>query len=108
MPRVLNKTTDTIPEGAVYVGRPSKWGNPFSHKRGTLAEHYTETKEDAILAYADMLASTPHLVDMARKELKGKDLVCWCRPRAGFRGRLMCHAQVLFAVANSVRVDEVE
>ena len=29
MPKVLNKRTDTIPPDAVYVGRPSKWGNPF-------------------------------------------------------------------------------
>ncbi len=28
-PRVLNKRTDTIPPSAVYVGRPSKWGNPY-------------------------------------------------------------------------------
>ena len=28
MPKVLNKKTDKIPPDAVYVGRPSKWGNP--------------------------------------------------------------------------------
>lgn len=29
MMKVLNKRTDAIPVGAVYVGRPTKWGNPF-------------------------------------------------------------------------------
>jgi hypothetical protein len=29
MPRVLNKKLDRIPPGAVYIGWPGKWGNPF-------------------------------------------------------------------------------
>jgi len=29
MPKVLNKYKDGVPAGAVYIGRPSKWGNPF-------------------------------------------------------------------------------
>lgn len=29
MPKVLNRRTDTIPPNAIYVGRPSKWGNPY-------------------------------------------------------------------------------
>lgn len=32
MPKVLNKRFNGVPEGAVYVGRPSKWGNPFHIK----------------------------------------------------------------------------
>ena len=39
MPRVLNKKTSGVPQGAVYIGRPSKWGNPFViGKHGTRAE----------------------------------------------------------------------
>jgi hypothetical protein len=38
MCRVLNKRTDTH-DGAVYIGRGSKWGNPFVIGRdGTRAE----------------------------------------------------------------------
>ena len=29
MPKVLNKYKDGVPTNAVYIGRPSKWGNPF-------------------------------------------------------------------------------
>ena len=29
MCRVLNKRKSGIPAGAVYIGRGSKWGNPF-------------------------------------------------------------------------------
>ena len=35
MPRVLNKRIDKIPSDAVYVGRPSKWGNEWD----SVAEH---------------------------------------------------------------------
>ena len=28
-PRVLNKPHGPLPSGAVYIGRPSRWGNPF-------------------------------------------------------------------------------
>ena len=31
MPRVLNKKVDGVPVNAIYVGRPTKWGNPFFH-----------------------------------------------------------------------------
>jgi len=29
MSKVLNRRKDGIPKGTIYVGRPSKWGNPF-------------------------------------------------------------------------------
>ncbi len=29
MCRVLNKRKTGVPSGAVYIGRSSKWGNPF-------------------------------------------------------------------------------
>jgi uncharacterized protein DUF4326 len=41
-----------------------------------------------------MAGSLPYTVDDVRRELKGKDLVCWCRLGAP------CHADVLLAAAN--------
>jgi hypothetical protein len=84
--KVLNKRKDKIPEGAVYVGRPSKWGNPFTiGKDGNREQVIT-----AFMAYASLkLQSNPHWLD----EIKGKDLVCWCSP-------LPCHADVLMELAN--------
>ena len=48
----------------------------------------------------DLIArSLPFTIDDVRRELKGKDLVCWCKPGAP------CHADVLLAVTNDrVRV----
>ena len=91
MPRVLNKRKDSIPPDAVYVGRPTKWGNPFKvypHKRGGLF-----AQRIAVESYREYLKEHPELIEAARKELKDKDLVCWCAP-------LPCHADVLLETAN--------
>lgn len=83
--RVLNKRRDGVPPGAVYVGRPTKWGNPFVERRdGTRAE--------IVAKYRAWIVQQPHLM-AALHELRGRDLVCWCHP-------LPCHACVLLELAN--------
>jgi Domain of unknown function (DUF4326) len=69
---------------------PTKRGNP--HKGG--AGHHTA--EEAVTLYSrDLIAgSLPFTIDDVRRKLKGKDLICWCKPGAP------CHADVLLAVAN--------
>jgi hypothetical protein len=84
--KVWNKRDSGIPASAVYVGRPTKWGNPFAIGVVSRAE--------VVQKYEQHLMSNPELVEDARSELKGKDLVCWCAPQA-------CHADVLMRVANS-------
>lgn len=64
----------------VYIGRPSKWGNPYViGKDGTRAEVIAKYRE-YILGRPDLLAQLP--------ELQGKVLGCWCDP-------LPCHGEVL-------------
>jgi len=77
----------------VYIGRPSPWGNPFSHKAGTLAEHRAATREEAVSKYEAWLLAQPALVERAKRELRGKVLACWCSP-------LACHGDVLARLAN--------
>ena len=85
-PRVWNSRDPNVPKGAVYVGRPSKWGNPFViGPDGTRAE--------VIAKYERWLLGHSDLVAWARADLRGHDLVCWCAPRA-------CHGDVLLRVAN--------
>lgn len=75
----------------VYIGRPSDWGNPFSHisDRRTLARHRTSTRAQAIQAYREWITSGEGRHLLARLgELRGKRLGCWCKPRA-------CHGDVL-------------
>ena len=84
-PKVLNKKRDRITENSVYIGRPSKWGNPFViGKDGT--------REDVIRQYEEYVMSMPSLLE-ALHELRGKDLVCWCSPYC-------CHGDVLIRLAN--------
>ena len=86
MPKVYNKRDKNVPADAIYVGRPSDWGNPFHVGRdGTRAE-VVEMFE----GYAEaLLERQPNWLDA----LRGKDLVCWCTPEA-------CHADVLLRLAN--------
>ncbi len=63
-----------------YIGRPSKWGNPFEiGKDGT--------REEVIAKYEQYIRGRPDLL-AALSELKGHILGCWCAPKP-------CHGDVL-------------
>jgi len=85
-PRVLNRHHGAMPAGAVYVGRGTPWGNPFR-----VGEH--GTREEVLVQFARMLETRADLRQRARHELRGRDLVCSCAPRA-------CHADLWLAIAN--------
>jgi len=75
------------------VGRPTKWGNPFTHLEGnTLAVYKMDSREEAVEAYRLWIETQPDLM-ASLHELKGKNLYCWCSPKA-------CHADVLLELAN--------
>jgi len=81
--KVLNKKNSI---DGVYIGRPSKFGNPFEiGKDGD--------REEVIRKYKGWILNQPELVEDAKRELKGKDLVCWCAP-------LACHGDILLEIAN--------
>ena len=71
----------------VYIARPSKWGNPFSHLPNTLAEYKVATREEALTKYREWILTQPDLM-AALPELKGKTLGCWCKPKT-------CHGDIL-------------
>ena len=100
-----------LPDGAVYVGRPSRWGNPFT-VTGAVEIGYRFTSDAqahhfAVLCFAEWLTRRNqdwwHGPESDRRRdlildslamLRGKRLACWCpldRP---------CHADVLAALAN--------
>ena len=64
----------------IYIGRPSKWGNPFSIGKDGTREEVIEKYREYILNKPELLKSLP--------ELKGKILGCWCDPKP-------CHGDVL-------------
>ena len=89
-----------MPEGAVYVGRPTMWGNPF--KVGAISPCGTKVADlrHAFVLYRTFAPMQANLVAAARAELRGKTLVCWC-PESMYPEDGCCHADVLLAIANS-------
>ena len=119
--RIQRKRTKgwKMPEGATYVGRPTRWGNPWAIKRLSSWEYVginpdgTEAVEGwggrdhaahwAVYAYrAAVKRDLVWYLDVPDREalfmplsdLVGRDLACWCpldQP---------CHADVLLELAN--------
>lgn len=74
---VVNIRTDKYD---VYIGRPSKWGNPFViGKDGN--------RQEVIEKYRQYILNKPELLKDLH-ELKGKKLGCYCKP-------FSCHGDVL-------------
>lgn len=75
----------------VYIGRPSKWANPYTHikDKQTLAKFIVNTREEAIECYREYLTKGEgkHLLNDL-SELKDKTLGCWCHPES-------CHGDIL-------------
>jgi hypothetical protein len=69
MCRVLNKHAAGRHHGAIYIGRGSKWGNPF--RIGL-----DDDRATVIAKHASWLRNQHHLL-RALGELRGKDLVCF-------------------------------
>lgn len=95
MVRVLNRRRlgKVLPPNAVYVGRPTPFGNPF-------AIGQDGTRDEVVSKYMSWLFASEQklLRAAARNQLRGHDLVCWCAP-------LRCHADVL---AEFVNMEETE
>lgn len=90
--KVLNlKTHPFNPATDVYIGRKntrygmhqSKWHNPYKVGNGW----GLHTREEALRLYKDYLLSSPRLM-ASLPELRGKNLVCYCAPKA-------CHGHIL-------------
>jgi hypothetical protein len=70
----------------IYIGRPSKWGNPF-----VIGED--GDRKAVLIRYKAWLQTQPELIADAKRVLKGKILGCWCSPKA-------CHGDILLRIAN--------
>ncbi|MCK9549164.1 DUF4326 domain-containing protein [Aquamicrobium sp.] len=114
--RVLERTTPKriqrkrtkgwrMPAGAVCVDRTTKWGNPFivgeiygwaEPGRAEIEGPFTPVKDnrEAMSLYKAWIKDQPDLIEAAQKELRGKDVACWCGLDES------CHADVLLELAN--------
>lgn len=110
-----------MPEGAIYVGRPSRWGNPFEVGRFFTSQLAVDAFIVHIASYFGWADRTirrafhPLPVESAEfrewlAPLVGHDLACWCSLcEAHADGRplgvecpldMPCHADVLLELAN--------
>lgn len=69
----------------VYIGRPSKWGNPF--RIGIDGD-----REEVITKFHRWILGMPGLLHDIH-DLRGKRLGCWCAPQP-------CHGDILARMAN--------
>lgn len=111
-----------MPEGAVYVGRPTIWGNPFIAEEACegrfivrdinstwAIDRYkslAEAKAGAVRLFRVYLNNEGlepgqvrdsggiFIAQRAMSELRGKKLACWCSLE------MPCHADVLCEIAN--------
>lgn len=86
--RIQRKRTNgwKMPEGAVYVGRPTKWGNQFTE---------ANSGKYAVTNYCDRMRGLVLIGAVDLSPLRGKQLACWCpldKP---------CHADILCELANA-------
>jgi len=86
MAKVHNKYHGTAGSSAVYIGRGSPYGNPFVIGK--------DGDRNAVCdKFEHMLMNNPELLSKVKRELKGKDLVCFCAPKR-------CHGDTLLKIAN--------
>ena len=88
MCKVHNRYHGTASRDAVYIGRGSPFGNPFII--GTHGD-----RDDVCNKFEEMIMSDPQLILKVKKELAGKDLVCFCKPQR-------CHGDTLLRIANEI------
>ena len=94
-----------MPPNTVKVTRPGKWGNQFKigetfqaiDDGGNVDEFVCNSAAEAVECYQNYINSQfgMDLFDEAQRELRGKNLACWCRHGEP------CHADVLLAIANA-------
>lgn len=106
--RIQRKRTKgwKMPPNTVYVGRPTKWGNPWR-----IAPY--QSRDAVLRAFKNYWEKHNGCTDdgnrwvtrvTAQSELRGKDLACWCKLSDP------CHADILLEIANapSTSPDEKE
>ena len=93
MTKVIHIRNKTGSPDEVYIGRGSKWGNPYKIENG-------RSRKSVIDMYRLHLKA-PHTQALrdSIEELRGKTLVCYCKPQA-------CHGDVLVNILNRLGEDK--
>jgi len=88
----------------IYIGRGSKWGNPYSHKDHTLAAYKVKTRTEAISKYEDYILHNQELLS-SLFELEDKVLGCFCKKP---HRNISCHGDILSALSNTRKMYKID
>lgn len=82
----------------VYIGRGSKWGNPYSHLQGTQAKYVVSNRQEAVDKFQEYIlyGEGQHLLNDLH-ELQNKTLGCFCKPQA-------CHGDILVELVETLSI----
>jgi len=84
--KVYNLTDQNAPDDCVYIGRGSVYGNPY-----IIGVHGNRT--EVINKYIEYIEANVVFKNRIISELKGKNLACFCKPKA-------CHGDYLIKLCN--------
>ena len=95
-----------------FIGRPTNWGNPFSHIPDSLADVIVSSREESIECYRRWLAKEDFL-DLRKDKrdwilnnvhfLKDKILGCYCDI-----SKERCHGEILKKLAEGESISSTE
>jgi len=87
-PKVFNRHRFVPPlNNLVSIERGTPWGNEF-------VIGVDGTREEVIEKFRIKVESDEEMIRSIKRELKGKNLVCCCKPKS-------CHGDILLEIANS-------
>ena len=92
-----------------YIGRPSIWGNPFTHiaDKDTLAQFVVGSREEALNRYREYLLGNEELM-LRIMQLDGKILGCWCiKNSLNPPFPYICHGQIILEVINQIKFKQL-
>lgn len=105
--RIQRKRTKgwRMPEGGVYVGRGSRWGNPWRVGDPHPIFGWPMRAHEVVALYRSTVEPHQLLIRVLGSSLHGRDLACWC-PLVDANGApVPCHADVLLEIANGKGTD---
>ncbi len=85
MPILYNIHEQSLISG-VFIGRGSLYGNPY--RIGIDGD-----RDQVCDLYEKMIMERPKMMNRIKKNLRGKDLMCFCTPKR-------CHGDFLLRIAN--------
>ena len=87
-PVIINYKNSVSYEQGINIMRPSVFGNPFIIPKDG-------NRDEVCSKYEDYVNNNPELIKLIKQKLKGKNLICCCKP-------LRCHGDTLLRIANEL------